>query len=80
MATILILDDTPSEAALMSAVAQKLGRRFVLVDNNPEAIQAIKQRLGGGMADAPIEYVGTAPQGGTVEDSTIPQTLPGTGR
>ena len=30
----------------IGAVAQQLGRRFVLVDNNPEAIRTIRNRLG----------------------------------
>ena len=39
------------------AVASKLGRRFVLVDNNPEAIGVIRKRLGDGTLSSSIEYL-----------------------
>ncbi|MDR2113853.1 MAG: site-specific DNA-methyltransferase [Bifidobacteriaceae bacterium] len=39
------------------AVAHQLGRRFVLVDNNPEAIAVMRRRLGAGSAAQPIQYV-----------------------
>lgn len=35
------------------AVARKLGRRFVMVDNNPEAITVMRKRLGG----AAVQYL-----------------------
>ncbi|GAA2527622.1 hypothetical protein GCM10009860_04240 [Microbacterium mitrae] len=38
------------------AVAAKLGRRFVLVDNNAEAISVMARRLGDGSA-APLDFV-----------------------
>ncbi|MBV0894626.1 site-specific DNA-methyltransferase [Microbacterium sp. NC79] len=40
----------------VGAVAAKLGRRFVLVDNNAEAISVMAKRLGDGSA-APIDFV-----------------------
>jgi site-specific DNA-methyltransferase (adenine-specific) len=41
----------------LGAVALATGRRFVLVDNNPDAIAVMRQRLGHGSADAPVRYV-----------------------
>jgi len=38
----------------LGAVAQKLGRRFVLIDENPEAIKIMRNRLG----DLDVEYAG----------------------
>lgn len=38
------------------AVASKLGRRFVMVDNNPEAIEVMRKRLGSGTLTTPIDY------------------------
>ncbi len=38
------------------AVAQQLGRRFVLVDSNPEAIAVMEKRLGSGDLAAPVHY------------------------
>jgi site-specific DNA-methyltransferase (adenine-specific) len=65
----------------LGAVAQKLDRRFVLVDNNPEAIQVIQQRLGADTAQHPIEYVKMPSQGGKLDDAVRRlSTLPGTGR
>ena len=47
------------------AVARRLGRRFVLVDCNPEAFEVMRQRLG----DASIDYVrGSVPVGEAGED------------
>ncbi len=47
------------------AVARRLGRRFVLVDCNPEAFEVMRQRLG----DADVDYVrGSAPVGEAGED------------
>lgn len=40
-----------------AAVALKLGRRFVTTDNNPEAWDVMKQRLGDGNLGAEVEYV-----------------------
>ena len=40
----------------LGAVAAQLGRRFVLVDNNAEAISVMAKRLGDGSA-APIDFV-----------------------
>ena len=39
------------------AVAQKLKRRFVLVDNNLEAFDIIRKRLGDGPANSVVEYI-----------------------
>ena len=39
------------------AVARQLGRRFVMIDNNPEAIAVIAQRLG----ENGIRYLGPTP-------------------
>ncbi len=41
------------------AVAAKLNRRFLLVDENPTAIAVMRQRLGSGTAAAPICYLDT---------------------
>ena len=38
------------------AVAGQLGRRFVLIDQNPEAIAVIKRRLGSGTLSGSIDY------------------------
>jgi site-specific DNA-methyltransferase (adenine-specific) len=47
------------------AVARRLGRRFVLVDCNPEAFEVMRQRLG----DAGVDYVrGSVPVGEAGED------------
>lgn len=40
------------------AVAMKLNRKFVLVDQNPEAIDIMRQRLGAGLLGCSIEYRG----------------------
>ena len=40
------------------AVASKLGRRFIMVDNNPEALAVMRRRLNAGTA--PISFVTTA--------------------
>jgi twitching motility two-component system response regulator PilH len=42
MATILIIDDTPSEAALMSAVVQKLGHNVQSVNDGETGIATAK--------------------------------------
>ncbi|HLB21068.1 MAG TPA: site-specific DNA-methyltransferase [Solirubrobacteraceae bacterium] len=36
----------------LGAVAAKLGRRYVLIDSNPEAVRVMRARLGGAAADA----------------------------
>jgi site-specific DNA-methyltransferase (adenine-specific) len=47
------------------AVARRLGRRFVLVDCNPEAFEVMRDRLGG----TDIDYVrGSDPVGEAGED------------
>jgi site-specific DNA-methyltransferase (adenine-specific) len=47
------------------AVARRLGRRFLLVDRNPEAFAVMRQRLG----DADVDYVrGSGPVGEAGED------------
>lgn len=38
------------------AVAAQLGRRFVLIDDNPEAVAVMREQLGLGTAGAPIAY------------------------
>ena len=38
------------------AAAEKLGRRFVMVDNNPEAYNVMRKRLGGGSLMSPVCY------------------------
>ena len=38
------------------AVAAKFGRRFIMADNNPEAITVMRKRLGGGTLTTPIDY------------------------
>lgn len=38
------------------AVAAKLGRRFVMADNNPEAIEIMRKRLCNGTLTTPIDY------------------------
>lgn len=45
----------------LGAVAAKLGRHYVLVDNNPEAVQVMKRRLSGGQVAqiATIEPTGS---------------------
>jgi site-specific DNA-methyltransferase (adenine-specific) len=40
----------------LGAVAQKLDRRFVLVDENPEAISVMRKRLGSQLPLTPIEF------------------------
>lgn len=39
------------------AAAQELGRKFVLVDQNPDAVQIIKKRLGSGDPQQPTNYL-----------------------
>lgn len=41
----------------VGAVAIQLGRRFMLVDNNPAAIAVIQNRIGDGSLHAPVSYV-----------------------
>lgn len=38
------------------AVSSKFGRRFVMADNNPEAIEVMRKRLGSGTLTTPIDY------------------------
>ena len=38
-------------------VAMQLGRRFITVDRNPEAIEVMKKRIGEGSLGAEVEYV-----------------------
>ncbi|NQW20039.1 MAG: site-specific DNA-methyltransferase [Chloroflexi bacterium] len=40
----------------LGAVAQKLGRHFVLVDENPEAITVMRSRLGRDEAESPVDF------------------------
>lgn len=46
-----------SGSGTLGAVALKLDRRFVLVDNNPEAMKVIERRIGYGTVDSPVRYV-----------------------
>ena len=39
--------DTPQNHGTTGVVANMLNRRFILVDQNPEALEIIKQRLEG---------------------------------
>lgn len=39
------------------AVAQSLNRRFIMVDENPEAISVMRQRLGVGNLEASVKYI-----------------------
>lgn len=41
----------------LGAVAQSLERKFVLIDNNPDAVAVMKRRLGHGMLGAGVEYL-----------------------
>lgn len=41
----------------LGAVAQRLGRKFVLVDNNPEAVSIMRKRLGYGMLGGEVTYL-----------------------
>jgi site-specific DNA-methyltransferase (adenine-specific) len=41
----------------LGAVCEKLGRRFVLIDHNPEAVAVMRKRLG----DAPVKGCGESP-------------------
>lgn len=43
------------------AVAQQLGRRFVLVDTNPQALEVMRERLGPGTPGRPITYAAPPP-------------------
>ena len=38
-------------------VAMQLGRRFITVDKNPEAIEVMKKRIGFGMLGVDVEYI-----------------------
>jgi site-specific DNA-methyltransferase (adenine-specific) len=40
-----------------ASVAMQLGRRFITVDKNPEAIEVMKKRMGDGMLGASVEYI-----------------------
>jgi site-specific DNA-methyltransferase (adenine-specific) len=48
------------------AVAGLLGRRFLLVDQNPEAIEVMRRRLDTGSLTSVIEYVGHTPEEGPI--------------
>jgi len=50
----------------LGAVCQELGRRYVLVDCNPTAIEVMENRLGKGSAHAPTPAVAHAPRRGRV--------------
>src|SRR5699024_140325 len=39
------------------AAAQELGRRFFLVDENPEAIEVMKNRLGQGLFGTEVNFI-----------------------
>ena len=39
----------------LGAVAAALGRRYILIDSNPEAVAVMRKRLGEGAAGAPVE-------------------------
>ncbi len=53
----------------LGAVAQKLDRHFVLIDENPEAIRVTQQRLGYGTIDRPIRYA-TGLSGGPASNAS----------
>jgi site-specific DNA-methyltransferase (adenine-specific) len=40
-----------------AAVAAALGRRFITVDKNSEAIEVMQKRLGGGLFGATVEFI-----------------------
>jgi site-specific DNA-methyltransferase (adenine-specific) len=40
-----------------AAVAHKLGRKFLTIDQNPEAIEVIQKRIGDGDLNGSVEYV-----------------------
>lgn len=44
-----------------ASVAMQLGRRFITVDRNPEAIEVMKKRMGEGMLGAAVEYIDLPP-------------------
>ncbi|MFV0433470.1 MAG: DNA-methyltransferase [Leucobacter sp.] len=44
------------------AAAQQLGRRFLLVDDNPEAFEVTRKRLSAGAPSRPIDYVDARPK------------------
>jgi site-specific DNA-methyltransferase (adenine-specific) len=46
-----------SGSGTTGAAAQEMGRRFLLVDSNPEAIQVMRSRLGGGDLASTVEFV-----------------------
>jgi site-specific DNA-methyltransferase (adenine-specific) len=48
-----------------AAVALQLGRKFITVDQNPEAYAIMQARLGSGSVDAPIAYLDLAAQSAT---------------
>ena len=39
------------------AVAQALGRRFTMIDDNPQAVEVMRRRLGAGSPSAPVVYL-----------------------
>ena len=39
------------------AAAGGLKRRFVMIDDSPEAYETIRERLGGGCLPGPIDYI-----------------------
>jgi twitching motility two-component system response regulator PilH len=43
MATVLIVDDTPSEIALMKAVTDRLGHKVITAPNGKVAVQTAQQ-------------------------------------
>jgi len=43
----------------LGAVAAELGRRYVLIDSNPEAVEVMRRRLGRGEEQAPLAPVST---------------------
>ncbi len=50
----------------LGAVCEELGRRYVLVDSNPAAIEVMRNRLGKGVAHAPPPAAAHAPRRGGV--------------
>lgn len=41
----------------LGAVAQQLGRKFLLMDNNPDAIAVMRKRLGYGNLESKLTYL-----------------------
>ncbi len=63
----------------LGAVCQELGRRFVLIDDNPVAVDVMRKRLGVPVAPAPTTALETGPGG---EDPAVsgPEPAARTGR